>query len=212
MTRKYLITYHVLSKKESVFIVGANGSGKTTLFDVIAGDCIPDSGKVLIDDVDCTALPAQQRVQWISRLFQDTSKNTVPTMTVAENLSMALYKGKRVGLRDGMHALESHPTVMPLLKELKLAPLLHTPIGSLSGGQRQVIAFIMATLVPPKILLLDEPTAALDPVAAQAWLIFAKKFIKHHAITTLLITHDHQLASQFSRTIWTMDKGKLSQK
>ncbi len=200
-----------IKEGERIVIVGANGSGKTTLFDVIAGECIPDSGKVIIDDVDCTALPPQQRVQWISRLFQDTSKNTVLTMTVAENLSMALYKGRRVGLRDGMHALESHPTIMQLLKERNLDSLLNKPMGSLSGGQRQIISFIMATLVPPKILLLDEPTAALDPEATQTWLIFAKEFIKCHAITTLLITHDHQLASQFSKTIWTMEQGKLKQ-
>lgn len=197
---------------ECIVVVGANGSGKSTLFNVITGAIQPNAGAVKIDGQICTQLPAQKRAAWISCLLQDTTANTVASMTVAQNLAMALYKGKRASLKNGMTALHSNPEVLTLIRKLGLEHLLERPMGSISGGQRQLIAFIMATIVPPKILLLDEPTAALDPQAAATLLNFAQEFIKQHKITTLLITHDQQIAATFGSQVWTIEKGTFTQR
>ncbi|MGE0009400.1 MAG: ATP-binding cassette domain-containing protein [Candidatus Babeliales bacterium] len=199
----------IIKNGARIVLVGANGSGKTTLFNVIQGSIMPDQGQLILDGVDCTKQTAQQRASWISCLLQDPTRNTVPTLTVAQNLAMALYKGKKVRLRNGVATLQEHPEVSAILKKLGLDHLLERPMGSISGGQRQLIAFIMATIIPPKILLLDEPTAALDPKASTLLLDFAQEYIKEHQITTLLITHDQQIAATFGSETWQMKDGNL---
>lgn len=187
-----------------VVIVGANGAGKSTFFDLIAGKIKPTSGQILLDDLDITHLDEVQRAPFISRLFQNTKQSVVPSMTVAENLAMALYKNKPISLKNGM---ASFPTdiITTLLKPLNLDGLMQKPMGMLSGGQRQMIAFIMATLQPPRLLLLDEPTAALDPASATKLLTFATAYLKQHQITTLLITHDPQLALALGNKLWVLE-------
>jgi putative ABC transport system ATP-binding protein len=192
-----------------VVIVGANGSGKTTLFDFIAGKLKPTSGTITLNGNDITQLSELERSAFISRLFQNTQLNTVSTMTVAENLAMALYKGRAVTLRNGMQALKEHD-IINLLEHLNLAWTLDKPMASLSGGQRQLIAFVMATLVPPTILLLDEPTAALDPAAATTLLRTAARYVKEKGITTLLITHDPQIALALGNKLWVLENGTIT--
>jgi putative tryptophan/tyrosine transport system ATP-binding protein len=198
-----------ISKGESIVIVGANGSGKTTLFELIAGTILPDAGKIIINGTDYTKTGAAQRVPCISRLFQSTEKNIVPTMTVAENIALALYKGRRACLQNGMYAFKTNPIVMETLEQFNLISLRTKSMTDLSGGQQQLVAFVMAIIIPPAILLLDEPTAALDPYAAVQLLAAAKQYIRHHEITTLLITHDKEVATTFSSIVWIMKEGIL---
>jgi len=193
-----------------IVIVGANGAGKTSFFDTIAGKVMPKSGSLILDGVDITALSEQQRAGMITRLFQNTQLNSVGTLTVEQNLAMALYSRRTAKLVNGM-------TVMPdqrakqLVENLAMDPsILKKQMSSLSGGQRQLIAFVMATQLKPKILLLDEPTAALDPQASTKLLEYAVKFIKKNDITTLLITHDPHIALAVGNKIWILENGVIA--
>lgn len=192
-----------------VVIVGTNGSGKTTLFDIIAGTVQPTTGSIIMNTTDITTLSELKRSAFITRLFQSTTINTVGNMTVYENLAMAQYQTRTMSLRSGTHTLPHHQA-KTLLAHVNLDHTLDKPMWSLSGGQRQLIAFVMATLVPPKILLLDEPTAALDPAAATKLLIFAGELIKKYGITTLLITHDPHIALAMGNKLWVLEQGRLT--
>ena len=198
--------------KEGDFItlIGANGSGKSTLLDIIAGKIKPHSGSILFDEKNITELNELERAPFVSRLFQNTHLSSVPSMTVAENLALATYKKRRLGLIWGMKHFPNK-IINKILKpmNLDLEKLLHKPMGALSGGQRQIISLVMATIIPPKILLLDEPTAALDPGAATKLLIFAAKFIKKHNITTILITHDPHIAITLGNKLWILQDGVI---
>jgi putative tryptophan/tyrosine transport system ATP-binding protein len=202
-----------IEQGDFIMIVGPNGAGKTTLFDLIAGHVRPTKGRMLLDDKDIVAHTELQRSTYLSRLFQNTYLNCAPLLTVAQNLALACYKGRRACLQAGMDAFPAHivdDVIKPL--NLGLEHRLHHPMGSLSGGQRQVISFIMATLVKPRILLLDEPTAALDPVSTTKLLTFAHRYIKEHALTTLMITHDPELARTLGSTLWVIEQGTISKK
>lgn len=193
-----------------IVIVGPNGAGKSTFFDMISGKRIATSGKILLDNTDITHMNEQHRALFISRLFQNPQLNGIASMTVAQNLALSNYKGKTVSLLDGMKRFPEH--LLPELEKLNLASekILHTPMKDLSGGQRQVLAFIMATLLPPRLFMLDEPTAALDPQAATKLLQFAIKFINEHKMTTLLITHDPELALAIGKKIWILENGQIT--
>lgn len=193
-----------------ITLIGANGSGKSTLFDIISGKTKPQSGQILFDGQDVTHLNELQRAPLVGRLFQNTHLSSVPSMTVRENLAMATFKSGRVGFTDGLKNFPTH-IVDEVLKpmNLNLESLLDKPMGSLSGGQRQIVSLIMATLIPPKILLLDEPTAALDPQSATRLLVFAARIIKEHKITTLLITHDPHIATTLGNKLWVLEKGSI---
>ena len=193
-----------------IVIVGPNGAGKSTFFDMISGKRIATSGTILLDETDITHLDEQHRALFISRLFQNPQLNGVATMTVAQNLALSNYKGKMVHLRDGMHKFPTH--LMAELEKLNLRSekILQTPMKDLSGGQRQLLAFIMATLQPPRLFMLDEPTAALDPQSATKLLQFAIKFINEHTMTTLLITHDPELALAIGKKIWILENGTIT--
>lgn len=194
-----------------IVIVGTNGAGKSTLFDTIAGKIRPTSGMIQIDGKDVTNLDEIQRATMVTRLFQNPHLNSVGSMTVAQNLAMAHYSRRSARLVDGMDSLTQEQL------EKMLAPLhidakaiLQKPMHALSGGQRQLIAFIMSTRHAPKILLLDEPTAALDPQAATKLLKLTMQFTKEHRITTMLITHDPHIALSIGNKIWILENGTIT--
>ncbi|MBA3751817.1 ATP-binding cassette domain-containing protein [Candidatus Dependentiae bacterium] len=193
-----------------IVIVGHNGTGKSTFFDALNGRCLPSSGTITLNNVDITHMNAVQRAPFIAQLFQNPKFNSVGSMTVAQNLALCAQKGRSARFVNGLSAL---PTELISSTLTKLMPdiqsLLTTPMESLSGGQRQLIAFFMTTYVPPKLLLLDEPTAALDPQAATKLLQFAYDHIQKNRITTMLITHDPELAFALATKIWVLDKGLI---
>jgi len=193
-----------------IVIVGANGAGKSTFFDTIAGKIKPTSGTILLDNNDITNLSELQRSSMITRIFQNTRLNSVGSLTVAQNLAIANYSRRNARLMNGMSAMPLEKAEQ-LVRTVGMDPsILHRPMNALSGGQRQLIAFVMATQLQPKLLLLDEPTAALDPQSSTALLKHATLFIKKHAITTLLITHDPQIAFSIGNKIWVLENGTIS--
>lgn len=200
-----------VEKEDFIVIVGANGAGKSTLFDIIAGRTQPTTGSIYLDGMDITNLKETRRARFVSRLLQNTDLNTFASLSVEANLALATYRGRKVTFKNGMSAFPRH-VVKEVLRplEVDLEPLLKRPLGSLSLGQRQIISFVMATLVPPKILLLDEPTAGLDPTSATTLIRFATKFINTHPITTLLITHDPKLALSIGNKLWIMNEGVIT--
>jgi putative ABC transport system ATP-binding protein len=193
-----------------IVIVGPNGAGKSTFFDMISGKRIPTSGKILLDGTDITDLNEQHRATLISRLFQNPQLNGVASMTVAQNLALSNYKGKTVSLLNGMNKFPIHLAAELDKLNLGSPKTLQTPMKDLSGGQRQLLAFIMATILPPRLFMLDEPTAALDPQSATKLLQFAIKFINEHTMTTLLITHDPELALAIGKKIWVLENGQIT--
>lgn len=193
-----------------VVILGTNGAGKSTFFDTIAGKIKPMCGSILLDKIDVTNLDEQQRSGMISRIFQNTHLNSVGSMTVAQNLAIAHYSRRKAQLVDGMRDMPMSRATQIICELGMDRSILNQPMNALSGGQRQLIAFVMATQLIPKILLLDEPTAALDPVAATNLLKYAAKFIKQHQVTTMLITHDPQIALSLGNKIWILEEGKIS--
>ena len=191
-----------------VTILGSNGAGKSTLFNTIAGTYIPDSGKVYLDGKDITALPDYKRSKEIGRLFQDPLKGTAPNMTIEENLALAYLRANHTKSPFSMVSKADRAEFRERLAMLNLGleDRMNTSVGLLSGGQRQALTLLMATLVTPKILLLDEHTAALDPGTAEIVLELTKKIVAENNITCLMITHN--LASSLAignRTIMMAD-------
>ena len=197
-----------LDQGDFVTILGSNGAGKSTLFNTIAGTYIPDSGKVYLDGKDITALPDYRRSKEIGRLFQDPLKGTAPNMTIEENLALAYLRANHTKSPFSMVSKADRAEFREKLAMLNLGleERMNQPVGLLSGGQRQALTLLMATLVTPKILLLDEHTAALDPGTAEIVLELTKKIVAENNITCLMITHN--LASSLAlgnRTIMMAD-------
>ena len=197
-----------LEKGDFVTILGSNGAGKSTLFNTIAGTYTPDSGKVYLDGKDITSLPDYKRSKEIGRLFQDPLKGTAPNMTIEENLALAYLRANHTKSPFSMLSKADRAEFRERLAMLNLGleERMSQPVGLLSGGQRQALTLLMATLVTPKILLLDEHTAALDPGTAEIVLELTKKIVAENNITCLMITHN--LASSLAlgnRTIMMAD-------
>ena len=197
-----------LDAGDFVTILGSNGAGKSTLFNTIAGTCIPDSGRVFLDGRDITALPDYRRSKQIGRLFQDPLKGTAPNMTIEENLALAYLRANHAKSPFSMVSKADRAEFRERLRMLNLGleDRMNQPVGLLSGGQRQALTLLMATLVTPKLLLLDEHTAALDPGTAEVVLELTKKIVAENHITCLMITHN--LASALAlgnRTIMMAD-------
>ena len=191
-----------------VTILGSNGAGKSTLFNTIAGTYTPDSGKVYLDGKDITLLPDYKRSKEIGRLFQDPLKGTAPNMTIEENLALAYLRANHTKSPFSMVSKADRAEFRERLAMLNLGleDRMDMSVGLLSGGQRQALTLLMATLVTPKILLLDEHTAALDPGTAEIVLELTKKIVAENHITCLMITHN--LASSLAignRTIMMAD-------
>ena len=181
-----------LEKGDFVTILGSNGAGKSTLFNTIAGTYRPDAGKVYLDGKDITSLPDYKRSKDIGRLFQDPLKGTAPNMTIEENLALAYLRANHATSPFSMISRKDREGFREKLSMLGLGleDRMNQPVGLLSGGQRQALTLLMATLVTPKILLLDEHTAALDPGTAEVVLELTKKIVAENNITCLMITHN----------------------
>ena len=181
-----------LQRGDFVTILGSNGAGKSTLFNTIAGSYIPDSGKVFLDGRDITNLPDYRRSKEIGRLFQDPLKGTAPNMTIEENLALAYLRASHTKSPFSMVTKSDRADFRERLSMLNLGleDRMNQPVGLLSGGQRQALTLLMATLVTPKILLLDEHTAALDPGTAEVVLELTKRIVAENRITCLMITHN----------------------
>lgn len=198
-----------LNTGDFVTIIGSNGAGKSTLFQAISGAVETKSGSILLNDRDITFEPEYKRSRVIGRLFQDPLKGTAPNMTIEENLHLSNQRGKHFSLSLMSHRYRD--TFKKALKELDLGleDRLETKVGLLSGGQRQALTLLMATLVTPELLLLDEHTAALDPKTAEKVLELSKKIVNENNITTLMITHNMEDALKYGNKTMIMKDGKI---
>ena len=193
-------------------IIGSNGAGKSTLFNCIGGSFIADEGSIFLDDRDITYVPEYRRAQQIGRLFQDPMKGTAPHMTIEENLALAYLRvaKKKNSVFSRISGKERAMFREKLaLLHMGLEDHMRQPVGLLSGGQRQALTLLMATLVPPKILLLDEHTAALDPATADKVLELTKKVVEEHHLACLMITHNMQSALALGNRTLMMDGGRI---
>ena len=196
-----------LEPGDFVTIIGSNGAGKSTLFNAISGSFFTDEGSILLDGQDITFLPEYKRAMSIGRLFQDPMRGSAPGMTIEENLALAagsggwfshMTRGDRERFRERLSQLE-----------MGLEDRMKQPVGLLSGGQRQALTLLMATMNPPKLLLLDEHTAALDPATAEKVLQITKEVVSRHSITTLMVTHNMKNALELGNRTLMMDGGRI---
>ncbi len=194
---------------EFLTVIGSNGAGKTTLLNVIAGTCWPDSGRIAVAGQDVTAWPAYRRARFIGRVFQDPRQGTAPHLTVAENLALAAQKGPRT-LRWalGRARLAFFRRELAVLG-MDLEKRLNERAAYLSGGERQALAVLMATFTRPKVLLLDEHTAALDPAHAERVLEITDQLVRAHHITSLMVTHRMDHALRVGSRLVMMHKGRV---
>ena len=196
-----------LDKGDFVSIIGANGAGKSTLFNAISGSFYTDEGSVVLDGEDVTFKPEYKRAKSIGRLFQDPMLGSAPGMTIEENLALAAGQGgwlshvtreQKAAFRDRLALLD-----------MGLEDRMKQPVGLLSGGQRQALTLLMATMVPPKLLLLDEHTAALDPGTAEKVLALTKSIVEEGNLTCMMITHNMQSALDLGNRTLMMDAGRI---
>lgn len=199
-----------LEKGDFCVVIGSNGAGKTCLLNVISGNLIPDSGRVVIGGKDVSKLAVHKRAAYLARVFQDPMAGTAASMTVAENLLLADLRGKPKRLRTGLSTKRRKDYKERLgLLGLGLEDRLDTPVQLLSGGQRQSLALIMAVSNSPEVLLLDEHTAALDPRTAEIVLQATVRTVEHYHLTTLMVTHNMQHAVDYGNRIIMMAAGKI---
>ena len=201
-----------LEKGDFVTILGSNGAGKSTLFNTIAGTYLPDSGRVILDGRDITRQPDYKRSKQIGRLFQDPLKGTAPNMTIEENLALAYLRANHAKSPFSMVSKSDRAEFRERLSMLNLGleDRMDQPVGLLSGGQRQALTLLMATLVTPKILLLDEHTAALDPGTAEIVLELTRKIVAENGITCLMITHNMASALALGNRTILMSGGHIA--
>ena len=199
-----------LNDGDFVTVIGGNGAGKSTMLNATAGTFFVDSGKVIIDGSDVTNLPEHKRAAFIGRVFQDPMMGTAPTMMIEENLALAARRGQRRGLKWGITPLE-RADYKELLRtlDLGLEDRLTSKVGLLSGGQRQALTLLMATLRKPDLLLLDEHTAALDPKTADKVLQITEEIVARDNLTTMMVTHNMKHAIQYGNRLIMMDSGRV---
>ena len=191
-------------------ILGGNGAGKSTLFNVIAGTLMLTSGSISILGKDVTYLPAEKRANYLARVFQDPKMGTAPRMTVAENLLIAKYRGEKRGLLTRkIHSFTDEFKKLVARTGNGLEKHLDTPTGLLSGGQRQALSLLMATLKRPELLLLDEHTAALDPKTSVSLMNLTAEFVTGDHLTALMITHHMEDALKYGNRLIVMKDGKI---
>lgn len=199
-----------LKDGDFVTVIGSNGAGKSTLFNLIGGTFYPDSGKIILAGKDITYLEEYKRAHDIGRIFQDPMKGTAPSMTVEENLALSYMSSKKKKFSLGISKQDSKFFREQLSRlNLGLEDRMKSPIGLLSGGQRQAITLLMCTMVTPKLLLLDEHTAALDPATAEKVLEITKEVIHTNKITTMMITHNISSALKCGNRTIMMSNGRI---
>ena len=197
--------------QDFVTIIGSNGAGKSTLLNIVAGVFPPErGGKVIINGDDVTSLDEYKRAAYIGRVWQEPEVGTARKLTIEENLSLALLRGRPRGLRGAINKQRRQLFCEALaVLGLGLEDRLHTPVGTLSGGQRQALALVMATISRPAILLLDEHVATLDPKTAQTVLQLSDMIVRREKMTTVMVTHNMEIALHFGNRLIMMDKGRI---
>ena len=199
-----------MEEGEFVTVIGGNGSGKSTLMNIISGLYTPEEGKIFIDNIDVTKMKEHQRAKFLGRVFQDPLMGTAFDMSIEENMSLALRRGKTPTLKWGFNE-QNRQLFINKLEDLNLGleKRLTHEVGLLSGGQRQALTLIMATIKKPKLLLLDEHTAALDPKTAKIVLDLTLSLVKEFNITTLMITHNLRDAIKYGDRLIMLNEGRI---
>lgn len=199
-----------MTEGDFVCILGTNGSGKSTLLNAVAGTFLVDEGIIRLNDTDITKWSEHRRARFIGRVFQNPFSGTAPNMSIQENLALAMKRGKKRGLGWGLPKTliqDFKKMVKPL--QMGLEERLESPIGKLSGGQRQALTLLMATALKPDLLLLDEHTAALDPKTASKVIDLTQHVVSKDKLTTLMVTHSMQQAVNLGNRIIMMHQGKI---
>jgi putative tryptophan/tyrosine transport system ATP-binding protein len=200
----------VLEPGDFVTVIGSNGAGKSTLMNMISGKLVPDLGVVKIDGTDVTTVKEHKRSKLIGRVFQDPMAGTAPSMTIEENLALAYARTRPRGLSRGVSKKKREFFKEKLeILHLGLENRLQAKVGLLSGGERQALSLLMATFTEPKILLLDEHTAALDPSRAELITRLTKEIVEEFKLTTLMVTHNMEQALELGNRLIMMDKGQI---
>ena len=200
-----------IAKGDFVTVIGSNGAGKSTLFNLVSGSILPDGGRILLDNEDMTYQAEHKRSRHIGRLFQDPLKGTAPGMTIEENLALAYLRTAGRGGAFSRLSAADRTAFRDRLAELKLGleGRMKSPVGLLSGGQRQALTLLMATLVAPKLLLLDEHTAALDPATAEKVLTLTRDIVRESGTTCMMVTHNITSALALGNRTIMMDDGRV---
>ena len=194
-----------LEKGDFATIIGSNGAGKSTLFNAICGDFLTDSGVIMLDGQDITFMPQHVRAKTIGRLYQDPMRGTAPGMTIEENLALAAGKGGWLSHVSRQEKERFHEELK--LLDIRLEKRITQPVGLLSGGQRQTLALLMATMKPIEFLILDEHTAALDPKTAEIVMQLTGKIVKEKKVTTIMVTHNLRYAVEYGDRLLMMHQG-----
>ncbi|MBR1938700.1 MAG: ABC transporter ATP-binding protein [Spirochaetales bacterium] len=199
-----------LNEGDFVTVIGGNGAGKSTMLNALAGTFPVDSGRILIDEMDVTAMPDYKRANVLGRVFQDPMMGTNPKMMIEENLALAARRGQKRGLKWSI-SNDEREMYYEALKGLNLGleDRMKTKVGLLSGGQRQALTLLMATIKKPKVLLLDEHTAALDPKTAEKVLFMSDKVVSENHLTTMMVTHNMRDAIAHGNRLIMMDAGHV---
>ncbi len=199
-----------LNGGEFVTIIGSNGAGKSTLFNAVCGTFWMDRGKILLQGDNITYMAEHKRASMIGRLFQDPMKGTAPDMTIEENLALAYNRRSKSSLRKGVHRRDVEVFLEEIVQlDMGLENRMKTKVGLLSGGQRQALSLLMATIGKPRLLLLDEHTAALDPASAEKIMQITKNIVSRENLTVMMITHNIQSALKTGTRTIMLDSGKV---
>ncbi len=199
-----------IDKGEYISVVGSNGSGKTTMLNIIAGNLYTDSGNIVFDGADVTKMAEYKRASKIARVFQDPKMGTCASMTVAENITMALNKGKPYGLKWGIKkSYKKDFAEMLKTLSMNIEDKVDVLCGQLSGGQRQALALLMSTITKPDLLLLDEHTAALDPRTSENIMELTREVVEERKITALMVTHNLEYAIRYGTRLIMLHEGQI---